>query len=83
MPETLWIHINADPAWGYPAGTMAVVLAVVVALVATRRTETVVKPGPVGADIARVDGTVTGAAARAMSRSVPRRRVSPSGWSKW
>jgi Glycosyltransferase family 87 len=83
MPETLWIHINADPAWGYPAGTMAVVLAVVVALVATRRTETVVKPGPVGADIARVDGTVTGAAAKAMSRSVPRRRVSPSGWSKW
>lgn len=39
MPEMLWIHLNANPAWGYPAGTMAVVVAVVLALVAARRKE--------------------------------------------
>lgn len=29
MPETVWIHLHADPAWEYPAAAMAVVAAVV------------------------------------------------------
>ena len=37
MPETVWIHLHADPAWEYPAATMAVVAVVVALLVVASR----------------------------------------------
>jgi glycosyl transferase family 87 len=37
MPEVLWIHSHADPAWGHAGGTMAVVVAVVAAAIVVRR----------------------------------------------
>jgi hypothetical protein len=36
MPEILWIHSHADPAWGHAGGTIAVVVAIVAFLVLAR-----------------------------------------------
>jgi hypothetical protein len=36
LPQVLWEHSHADPAWGHAGGTVAVVVAVTALLVATR-----------------------------------------------
>jgi hypothetical protein len=37
MPEVLWVHSHAEPAWGHAGGTMAVVLVIVGALTVAKR----------------------------------------------